>query len=113
MMVSARLSGALHRSSTMPACEAGIGVRCRLVVGVTPMNIVLHHSDLFRRRSLGMAGALAAALTSSTSRATTLDERPDLLSLFSEHGTRGTFVLYDPGADRLTVVDRARAERRY
>jgi beta-lactamase class D len=40
-------------------------------------------------------------------------ERPDLAAVFAEHGTPGTFVLYDVAADRLTVVDRARAARRY
>lgn len=40
-------------------------------------------------------------------------ERPDLAAVFAEQGTPGTFVLYDASRDALTVVDRARAARRY
>jgi beta-lactamase class D len=40
-------------------------------------------------------------------------ERPDLGAVFAEQGTPGTFVLYEPRTARLTVVDRARAARRY
>lgn len=40
-------------------------------------------------------------------------ERPDLAAVFAEQGTPGTFVLYDVSTGRLTVVDRARASRRY
>jgi len=39
------------------------------------------------------------------------DERPDLEPLFG--GTPGCFVLYDPGADRLLLVNPERAQRRY
>jgi beta-lactamase class D len=78
------------------------------------MRTVLHHPNVLRRRFLVTAGAFATILTTrSSARATTVDERSDLQGVFGEHGTPGTFVLYDPGADRLTVVDRARAERRY
>ena len=78
------------------------------------MRTVLRHPNLLRRWFLGMAGALTTGLVSAGSaRATTIDERSDLQGVFREHGTLGTFVLYDAGADKLTVVDRARAERRY
>ena len=45
--------------------------------------------------------------------ATAVVERPDLAVVFAEHGTPGTFVLYDVSGGRSTVVDGARAERRY
>jgi beta-lactamase class D len=78
------------------------------------MRTVLPQSDLQRRWFLGMAGALTTSLVAvGSSRATTVDERSDLQGVFAEHGTPGTFVLYDAGADKLIVVDRARAERRY
>ena len=78
------------------------------------MHNELRHPNLPRRRFLGMAGAFTTGLVSTgPARASTIDERSDLQSVFAEHGTPGTFVLYDPAADKLTVVDRARAERRY
>lgn len=46
-------------------------------------------------------------------RAAFLEERPDLKSLFAEHGTPGTFVLYDVSGDRIVAVDGARAQRRF
>lgn len=46
-------------------------------------------------------------------RAQSVVERPDLQPLFAKHGTPGTFVLLDIAGERLTVVDRDRAERRY
>lgn len=45
--------------------------------------------------------------------APTVQERPDLETAFRAHGVEGTFVLYDVSADRLTVVNRSRAERRF
>jgi beta-lactamase class D len=78
------------------------------------MRIALHHPNLLRRRFIGMAGALATSFVSAgVARATTVDDRSDLKSVFAEQGTAGTFALYDVDGDRLTVVDRARAERRY
>ncbi len=44
---------------------------------------------------------------------TAVVERPDLAAVFAEHGTPGTFVLYDVSGGRPTVVDGARAGRRY
>lgn len=44
--------------------------------------------------------------------AETIIERPDLDALFKEQGTPGSFVLLDVAADRMTVVNRARAETR-
>ena len=78
------------------------------------MHPVLRHPDPSRRWFLGMAGALTTSLVAGgAARATGIDERPDLQAVFTGQGTPGTFVLYDPGADKLTVVDRARAERRH
>jgi beta-lactamase class D len=42
-----------------------------------------------------------------------LIERPELSRFFSEVGVTGTFVLFDVGAARLTLVGRERAERPY
>jgi beta-lactamase class D len=39
-------------------------------------------------------------------------ERPELDAVIREHGVAGTFVLLDVAADQLTLVNRARAERR-
>ncbi len=78
------------------------------------MRIALHHPNMLRRRFVGMAGALATSFASAgVARATTVDDRSDLKGVFAEHGTPGTFVLYDVAGDKLTVVDRPRAERRY
>jgi beta-lactamase class D/pimeloyl-ACP methyl ester carboxylesterase len=59
-----------------------------------------------------LAVALAATLGAPAA-PESIAERPDLADVFREHGTPGTFVLYEPSARRLTVVDRPRAERRY
>lgn len=61
----------------------------------------------------GRAIAVLIFLTAiGSTRAETVVERPDLDALFAEHGTQGTFVLFDVAADRMTVVNRARAEKR-
>jgi beta-lactamase class D len=39
--------------------------------------------------------------------------RPDWQRHFDARGLRGTFVLYEPAADRYSVLDEARARRRY
>ena len=49
----------------------------------------------------------------NAARAQPVVERSDLDAVFSEHGATGTFVMLDEAADRITVVNRARAERRY
>jgi beta-lactamase class D/pimeloyl-ACP methyl ester carboxylesterase len=59
-----------------------------------------------------LALALAAVLASPAA-AEEVVERPDLAAVFREYGMPGTFVLYDAGSGRMTVVDRARAERRF
>jgi beta-lactamase class D len=51
-------------------------------------------------------GAVAASAQSVV-------ERPDLDAVFKAQDASGTFVLLDVAADRMTVVNRARAERRY
>jgi beta-lactamase class D len=56
---------------------------------------------------------LSIAVPIGTDGAASIVERPDLTAVFAEQGTAGTFVLYDVSAGRLTVVGRARAERRY
>ena len=60
-----------------------------------------------------LAVALPAGTGGAAASAATIVERPDLAAAFAEQGTPGTFVLYDASAGRLTVVDRARAARRY
>lgn len=59
-----------------------------------------------------MGLAIGASLAGATAAAEELDERPDLDAAFREQGLAGTFVLYDVSADRLTVVNRERAEKR-
>ncbi len=71
-------------------------------------------SPMQRRRILLAASALAGGLLPGhTAQAAPIVERPDLQSVFAENGTPGTFALYDVAADRLTVIDRERAARRY
>lgn len=45
--------------------------------------------------------------------ASRLEVRDDLLAVFEDFGTPGAFALYDVAADRVIVVDSARATRRY
>jgi beta-lactamase class D len=62
-------------------------------------------------RLIGAAVAVLLA-TLGAAGAETIVERPDLDALFKEQGTPGAFVLLDAAADRMTVVNRARAEAR-
>lgn len=65
-----------------------------------------------RRQLIAVAGALATGIVpAGAALATPTAERSDLRSAFDK--TPGTFALYDVAADKLAVVDRARAERRY
>lgn len=73
-------------------------------------------AHLTRRTALGTLGTLglAAAGAQALGRASAgpLAERQDLAGVFAEHGTAGTFVLYDPAADQVTAVNAARAQMR-
>ena len=68
-----------------------------------------------RRRFIALCAALPAAAVARplAADAGTLDERTDLSLIFQEHGVAGTFVLYDPAADRTVAVNGERAARRY
>jgi beta-lactamase class D len=63
------------------------------------------------RRMVG-AVALFAGIVATPVGAETLIERPNLESVFTEQGAPGAFVLVDVAQDKLTVVNRARAEKR-
>lgn len=63
---------------------------------------------LTRRDALTLAAFLPAT---SAFAATT--NRPDLLDIFRQHGTRGTLVLIDAASGETTVADPARAARRF
>ena len=66
-----------------------------------------------RRASLSFSlGALAAAATGGKLFAGGSEERADLAAVFTENGVAGTFALYDPTADRVTLVNPARAQTR-
>jgi beta-lactamase class D len=58
------------------------------------------------------AVALFAGIVATPAGAETVVERPDLDSVLTEQGAAGAFVLLDVADDRLTVVNRARAETR-
>ncbi len=77
--------------------------------------MTLFHS---RRAWLARTGALLA-VTSLAGRGAlaapteTMAERSDLAALFENAGLRGTFALHEPRSGKLTVVDAARAARRF
>lgn len=77
----------------------------------------MHHPScltLARRRFIGGAATLVACLAfARTADAVSVEERPGLRAVFDEQGVRGTFVLYDVAAERITVVNGERAIRRY
>ncbi len=56
---------------------------------------------------------LASLLLAAAAHATEWIEKPELGRQFQAAGLAGTFVLYDAGADRMTVYDRKRAETRF
>lgn len=58
------------------------------------------------------AGLLAALLAGSAG-ATETVESPALAQVFARAGVKGSFVLYDVAADRMTVHQRKRANTRY
>src|SRR5688572_19794847 len=59
-----------------------------------------------------MAGTVLLGAGGET-RASEMQERADLASIFKEQNVPGTFVLYDPAADRIITVNAKRAERRF
>lgn len=68
--------------------------------------------------ALLLCSALASACTEAGADAAAretvqFEVRDDLLAVFGDFGTPGTFALYDVAADRVVVVDSARATRRY
>ncbi|MBV1933695.1 MAG: class D beta-lactamase [Parvibaculaceae bacterium] len=60
-----------------------------------------------------VASTLLALVLSFAAQAEERIERPNLLKVFQEHQAVGTFVLYDPKKDQLTVVGAKRAATRY
>src|SRR5262249_8834098 len=58
-------------------------------------------------------GAIAAVTCGRDSLAAGLTERTDLEAVFAENSVAGTFVLYDLGADHLTLVNGGRAKTRF
>jgi beta-lactamase class D len=67
-----------------------------------------------RRRVLdAVLGGGAAVLIGARTQAGEATERPDLMSAFQGEGVAGTFALYDPQTDGLTLVDARRADARY
>lgn len=62
--------------------------------------------------ALSMGGLAATTFVRSTVGGETL-VREDLYARFQEHGTSGTFVLYEVDADRLVLVNGGRAEERF
>lgn len=63
-------------------------------------------------RVIRIAMAFACFMLGGTAAAQSIVERPDLDAIFAEQGASGTFVLLDVAADKMTVVNRARAEKR-
>jgi beta-lactamase class D len=67
-----------------------------------------------RRHVLRIAGTGLAILAAGIpARASEINERDDLAAAFQEQGVPGAFVLYDVAADRMTAVNRKRAEARF
>lgn len=64
-------------------------------------------------RRIAVATLLAIATFALSVRAGEIVEAPELASAFTERNTRGTFVDYDMQRERMTVVDRRRAETRF
>jgi beta-lactamase class D len=77
----------------------------------SPRAIIPSPRLLSRRDTLLLAATVTAS--ASLARAEGIEERRDLASAFRDQGAIGTFALYEVTGDRLTVVDRARAEKRF
>src|SRR5262249_49824709 len=78
------------------------------------MNMTRGLNLLTRRTALGVSlGAVATIACGRSPLAAGSTERADLEAVFAENGVAGTFVLYDVGADHLTLVNGKRAETRF
>lgn len=69
--------------------------------------------QLVRQRLLSTLAFLCLACLGTPTSATERNVRDDLTAIFKEHGTTGTFVLYDVSADRMTLVNAERAQTRF
>lgn len=92
MNVDVRIRLLAMRSAHGPACRGAIAILLYATLGGA------------------CAGAGADDATQDSSQ---LEVRDDLVTVFEEFGTPGTFALYDVAADHVIVVDSARATRRY
>src|SRR5262245_33944791 len=78
------------------------------------MNLTLGLRLPTRRAAVGLSiGAITAVTCGRDSLAAGLTERTDLEAVFAENSVAGTFVLYDVGADHLTLVNGGRAKTRF
>ena len=70
--------------------------------------------SLDRRTFFKLAAAVSGTVAAGwdTTAASTA-ERADLEAVLEEQGVTGTFVLYDPAADRMTTVNGSRAAQRF
>lgn len=71
--------------------------------------VVTRRAALF----LSICGLATTATSPPSARGEALDRREDLYPIFKEHGVTGTFVLYDPAADRIVLVNAERARQRF
>jgi beta-lactamase class D len=60
-----------------------------------------------------LSTSLLALFTSGSAAAADTVPKPDWERHFAAHGVRGTFVLYEPGRDRQSIFNEARARQRY
>lgn len=67
--------------------------------------------SLLSRRAV-IAGTTAALLGSARHASAAMEERPDLATVFAEHGATGTFAMLDAASGKRVAVERARAELR-
>lgn len=78
------------------------------------MGLKRHGTSWSRRQVLGTAFGGAASLALRVpARAGETVERADLMAVFQSQGVAGTFALYHPHTDGLTVVGARRAATRY
>lgn len=79
------------------------------------MSTIRTSAVVTRRTMLGLTigGLTATAIASHSAKGEALERREELYPIFKEHGAEGTFVLYDPTADRLVLVNAERARQRF
>lgn len=78
------------------------------------MRLTLRHTSIAIPLWLALGGGCTEAGPDASKReAVEFEVRNDLLTVFEEFGTPGTFALYDVAADRVIIVDSARAMHRY